>query len=174
MSIENLIRETLFNYKSTFKETSLDDRGGQTRNYLCKDTTAEVFNFDKYVLDKIGHPLPASPDAIYVEENKIFFVEFKNQIFENINDDNIKNKLNSGTNILKDLLHSHLPSDVKFIFCVVYKPQYYRYFNPMTIISNSVKFGLESENINNSNFYSKIITQDIDFYKEHFRQLNCN
>lgn len=55
MSIENLIRETLFNYKSTFKETSLDDRGGQTRNYLCKDTTAEVFNFDKYVLDKIGH-----------------------------------------------------------------------------------------------------------------------
>lgn len=174
MSIENFIKTTLLNYKSTLKETSLDDRGGQTKNYLCQDTTTEVFNFDKYVLDKIGHPLPASPDAIYVGNNKIYFVEFKNQPLQNIDTNNIKNKFNSGTQILKDLLSAFLPSDIEFLFCVVYQPTHHRYFNPMSIISNTVRFGLENENIANGNFYSKIITQDVDFYKNNFRQLNCN
>ena len=29
------------------------------------------------------------------------------------------------------------------------------------------------KNITNGNFYSKIITQDVDFYKNNFNQLNC-
>lgn len=173
MSIENFIKTTLLNYKSTFKETSLDDRGGQTKNYLCQDTTTEVFDFDKYVLDKIGHPLPASPDAIYIGNNKIYFVEFKNQPLKNINEDNIKNKFNSGTQVLKDLLKDFLPSEIEFLFCVVYQPTHHKYFNPMPIISNTTRFGLKNENNNNGSFYSEIITQDVDFYKKNFGQLNC-
>lgn len=174
MSIQNFIKTILTGYESTFKETSLDDRGGQTCNYLCKDTTKEVFNFDKYVKDTNSSPLPSSPDAIYVENNKVYFVEFKNSPLRNINEDNIKKKFNSGTQILKVLLCDFLQSEVEFIFCVVYKSQYqYTYFNPIHIINNISKFGLESENSNNDSFYSKIITQDVDFYKRSFSELSC-
>lgn len=173
MTIDNFIKTILSDYKSTLKETSLDDRGGQVSNYLCQDITTEVFNFDKYVQNEIGHPFRASPDAIYVESNKIYFVEFKNQPLKNIKGENIKNKFNCGTQILKDLLKDFLPSEVEFYFCIVYKAPQYNLFNSSHIISNVAKFGLEKENQNNGNFYSKIITQNVDFYKKVFKQLKC-
>ena len=172
-NIKEYLSNILNNCKSTFKDTSLDDRGGRTQNYLCQDNKTQVFDFDKYVRENIDIPLPASPDAVYLGNQKFYFVEFKNSPIFNINDVNIKNKFNSGTSILKNLLNDYLPSDIKFIFCVVYKSPQASYFNPMHIESNIIRFGLDKENINQNNFYSNIITEDVEFYKNEFKQLQC-
>jgi hypothetical protein len=172
LDIKNHLQEIFTEYLDTLKNTSYDFTNDV---YLCTDETLEpVYNFDKYVLDNRNAPLPASPDAIYLGTNKFYFVEFKNSPLTNISAQNIKNKFNSGTNILKDILLDYLPQDnFKFIFCVVYKPAESRYFNPTPIESNIIRFGLDEENENNDDFYDTIITRDVNFYKNNFSILRC-
>ncbi|WP_289391528.1 hypothetical protein, partial [Acinetobacter nosocomialis] len=56
---------------------------------------------------------------------------------------------------------------------VVYKKPRARYFNPYAIESNIPKFGLEEKNEELGHFYSKIITEPVEFYKEEFAELDC-
>ncbi|MBR0574440.1 MULTISPECIES: hypothetical protein [Pasteurellaceae] len=102
-------------------------------------------------------------------------MEFKNPKVKNINVDNIKSKFKSGTIILKELLKNfEKPKDNKFIFCVVYKssgkPKYFDYSH---FVANLTKFSLDEENKHLNNFYDEIITQDIEFYKKEFVDLQC-
>jgi len=172
------MHETFKDCESTFKKTSLDDRGGSVENYLCQDDITKVYDFDKYVKETYSpSPLPSSPDAIYVGDKKIYFVEFKNQSLYMVNKKkrNIRKKFKDGTNILKNLLSSYLPSNVEFIFCVVYKTDDKpKHFNPRHIMNSSARFNLDAENKNCDNFYTKIIIQNVDFYKKRFTQLHCD
>jgi hypothetical protein len=170
--IKNHLQETFTEYLDTLKNTSHDDKNDV---YLCTDETLEpVYNFDEYIKINNNSPLPASPDAIYLGTKFFYFIEFKNSPLSNIKKKKIKDKFNSGTNILKDILLDYLPQyNFQFIFCVVYKPAESRYFNPTPIESNIIRFGLDEENKNNDNFYNKIITEDLNFYMNNFSMLRC-
>jgi len=173
-NLKEFIEEELKEFKSTFKDTSLDDNGNKPKEYLCQDDKTEVFDFDKYIESKYAIR-PASPDAIYIGNKKFYFVEFKNSRSSDIDTQNIKEKFRSGTKILKALLKDFTPKDNKFIFCVVYKPKAKsKYFNSSHIESRIVEFGLEEENNKLGNFYDELKTQDVDFYKKTFTELYCN
>lgn len=173
--IKSFLGDQLKDYYSTFKDTSFDKKHEQ---HLCADeNVTNVFNFDEYVSQKFDSPLPASPDAIYLATKKFYFVEFKNSNPKDIDRDNLKNKFEKGTKILQDLLKEFTPKDVEFIFCVVHKASttksISKYFNPSHIESNVPKFGLESKNKELGNFYDRIITEDVDFYKKQLTDLRC-
>lgn len=172
MSIRDYLQNIFKNCKSTFRDTSLDTKNSK---HLCTDkSSTPVYDFDKYIKDNNDYPLPASPDAIYLGKNKFYFVEFKNSPITNIKLHNIKNKFNSGTRVLKAILRDFLPQKkYKFIFCVVYRSPEVKYFDPISIESNIIRFGLNEENINNDKFYDKIFTNDVNFYKKEFSMLNC-
>jgi len=173
----NKIKEKFSNelkdYKSTLKLTSYDK---VHQEYLCRDNQLEVFNFDKYIDNVVyrGQDNPHSPDAIYLGINKIYFIEFKNSPYSNIKEKKIKKKFLNGVNEIKKILHNCNYEHINFIFCVVYKNQKKSpYFNPSSIESNIVKFGLNTENKKLDNFYNYIITQDVNYYKDNFKQLKC-
>ena len=173
-NLKEFIEEELKEFKSTFKDTSLDDNGNSAKKYLCQDDRTEVFDFDEYIKSKYKKR-PASPDAIYIGNKKFYFVEFKNSSYSSVDTKKIKDKFKSGTKILKELLKGFTPKDNKFIFCVVYKANAKpKYFNSSFIESNATKFGIEEENNKLDNFYDELITQDVDFYKENFTELSCN
>ena len=157
---------------TTLKESSYD---ATNKEYLCSDeNTANVFCFDSYV-EQNYHPLrlPASPDAIVLGHKKLYFVEFKNQLPRDIDAKNMKDKLEKGTSILKELLQDFSPRDIEYIFCVVHKKQGARYFNSSHIQSNIARFGLSEKNAELGGFYSNILTEDIEYYKATFSQLSC-
>lgn len=171
--IKEFLADTLKNHVSTLKETSFDKTNGE---YLCEDEKLEViYDFDSYVRQNFDQELlPASPDAIYIGNKKLYFIEFKNQIPTDIDKSQMKRKFESGTKILMErLLESFSPKDVEYVFCVVYKKPRAKYFNPYAIESNIPKFGLKEKNDELGNFYSKIITEPVEFYKEEFTQLDC-
>ncbi len=167
--LENKLKE----YKSTFKNTSYDDSNNR---YLCSDETIlDVYNFDSYIKNNFDNSkLPSSPDAIYLGNKKLYFIEFKHQKSSAIDSSNIKAKFEKGTTILKEMIKEFVPKDNKFIFCVVFENEKKsKYFNSSHIESNSVKFGLQDLNKNIDSFYDEIITRDLDFYKENFQNLKC-
>lgn len=170
--VKDFLKDKLKGHSSTLKETSYDTANEQ---YLCNDTrTVDVYDFDSYVESNFDkNKLPASPDAVLLGNKVVYFIEFKNQLPENINNINIKNKFEKGTEILKHLLRDFSPRDVKYIFCVVHQAKISRYFNPEHIQSNVTKFGLEEKNSELGGFYSRIITENINFYKLNFKKLEC-
>jgi hypothetical protein len=111
-------------YKSTFKETSYDS---EKKIYLCNDETQTVINFDKVIAEKYPDPQnsgrPKSFDAIYVFENRIYCIEFKNQKFSDIASSDIKEKFRCGREELNMLLEKeHVQKKAyEFIYCVCYK-----------------------------------------------------
>lgn len=172
MALKSYLEDTFSEHKSSLMQTSFDSKN---EKFLCQDKqTSPVYDFDDYVKINNVSPLPASPDAIYLGDKKFYFVEFKNSPLANIKIDNIQNKFRSGTRILADLLQEHIPQDdFKFLFCVVYQSPEVKYFNPMHIESNIIRFGLEEINEEHGNFYNKIITNDVEFYKKNFTILKC-
>ena len=82
--LEDFLKDVLAKHQSTFKVTSYDIKNN---HYLCSDTvTNPVFDFDSYVEANFEHrKLPASPDAIYIGDKKLYFVEFKNQKAKSLN-----------------------------------------------------------------------------------------
>ena len=172
-NLKEFLENKLKKYQSTFKNTSYDDTNNR---YLCNDeTTLNVYDFDKYIKENFDKSkLPSSPDAIYLENKRFYFVEFKYQKASYIEPKEIKSKFEKGTNILKDMLKKFTPKDNIFIFCVVFENQKRsRYFDSRHIETSSIKFGLDELNKNLGSFYDNIITQDINFYKNNFKKLAC-
>ena len=172
-NLKEFLETKLKKYISTFKATSYDDSNDR---YLCSDeTTINVYDFDSYIKDNYDKSkLPSSPDAIYLGNKKLYFVEFKYQKVSNIDSKEIKSKFKKGTKILNNMLKNFIPRDNVFIFCVVYENQKRsKFFNSRYIEANSIKFGLEELNKEFDNFYDEIITQDVDFYKSNFINLAC-
>lgn len=180
--IKETLAKALQNHSSTFKETSYDITNN---TYLCEDReTQPVFDFDAYVSyqypqKKLPYTKekPASPDAIYLGKENIYFVEFKNQKPGDINKTNVRNKFEKGTKMLQQLINEKSKDNYKFNFCVVYK-------NPVannlgsqriaaSIKSTRARYGLDSLNQELDNFYDNIITRELDYYKNRFKQLKC-
>ncbi len=170
-SLKDYLSKKLSGYESTFRETSLDKENNQN---ICHNTTEVVYDFDKFVRHNHPKKQPASPDAIYIGNKKFYFVEFKNSKTSNITNSEIRSKFISGTKILQGLLQDFTARDNKFIFCVVYKSSSKpKYMNYSHIEKNISKFGLDEENKKLDNFYNEIITQNVDFYKRQFNELQC-
>lgn len=171
-NIIDFLNSKLYRHCTTLKKSSYDVAN---KEYLCSDEkTANVFCFDSYV-EKNYHAarLPASPDAIVLGHKKLYFVEFKNQLPRDIDAQNMKDKFEKGTEILKELLQDFSPRDIKYIFCVVHKKQRARFFNSSHIQSNVARFGLAEKNVELDGFYSNILTEDVEYYKTTFNKLSC-
>lgn len=172
-SLKEFLEKKLEKYSSTLKNTSFDDTN---ERYLCTDeSTKNVYDFDEYIEENFDKSkLPASPDAIFIGDKKLYFIEFKYQRASCIDSKEIKSKFEKGTTILKGILENFLPKDNQFIFCVVFENQQKsRFFDSRHIESNSIKFGLQELNKEYGNFYDEIITRDVNFYKENFHSLVC-
>ncbi len=165
-SIENTLKAKLKDCISTFKQTSYDKNN---KIYLCDDTkTQTVYNFDIYSKKQDKAQQKASPDAIYLNKDTIYCVEFKNSELKNIKDRTMQNKFRSGAKLLKNLFKIQNLNDYQFIFCIVYKK------TERAIFSERFKnFGLQDINKELNYFYDKIITKDIEYYKKEFKQLKC-
>ncbi len=75
----NIFYKKYNSYLSTFKKCSFDD---DNKCYLCSDTSQKAINFDNIIKDIYpdSNKRPKSFDAIYVYQNLVFCIEFKNQI----------------------------------------------------------------------------------------------
>lgn len=172
-SIRDFLGSALSAHASTFKATSYDEENDE---HLCQDDSADhVYDFDAYVREKYdGQSVPASPDAIHLGTKHLYFVEFKNQPARLIDKENMRRKFTKGTGILRDLLSEFTPRDCKYNFCVVFKSQKKpRYFDSRHIEQNVVQFGLDGLNAACDHFYDQIITADVRFFAQQFRELRC-
>jgi len=167
--ISHFIREYQ-NFQSTFRETSFDS---DNRQYLCNDESHSVLNFDKVLVEKYpdSNVRPKSFDALYVYENIIFCIEFKNQKPSQINNQDICEKLTAGKAELDKLLQLlNIPSsNYDFAYCVAYK----KCIEPRDrykcgIDKGKVLFGLEQ--YKSQGFVKEIFTQDVDFFTKEFKK----
>ena len=155
------------NFTDTFKFTSFDDENNE---YLCNDTTVKVINFDKIIEDIYPNPMnfrPKSFDTLYVNQNNIYLIEFKNQKPGTIDPTNIQEKLIQGKKELDKLLSNLNIQKQNYIFkyCVVYKNcQQPKDRYKCRISKNIPQFGLSScktivDEIytNNVNFFTKTL-----------------
>jgi hypothetical protein len=155
-------------YKSTFKETSFDS----TNKYsLCKDETQYVINFDKIVEERYpdSNNRPKSFDALFIYQDNIFCIEFKNE--KKPDKKEIEDKLKDGKKefdtILADLNISK--KDYIFIFCLVYNkyiPKYERYKRGLY---KSVRFEY-LKRYKGSLIYD-LYTEDVNFFTKKFEKI---
>ncbi|RUO57896.1 hypothetical protein, partial [Pseudidiomarina marina] len=95
-SIKAFCHSEFADFSSTLKRTSWDATNDE---YLCNDVlTLPVYDFDQYVKNRFDNDkLPASPDAIYIGNKKLYFIEFKNQHPADIDTAQVKRKFVKGT-----------------------------------------------------------------------------
>lgn len=172
-NLKEYLKGQLAPHPATLKSTSYDD---QNKEYLCQDeTTEEVYDFDAYIADKYSkQQTPASPDAIYIGLQKVYFIEFKNQPYKNIKSGQIKRKFRKGTSVLQSMLEGYDPAECKFIFCVVFKAMPkpdnfdYRHF-----LQTAARFDLDALNKECGSFYDQILTEDVEFFRKELPGLQC-
>ncbi len=171
-NLESILYTDYLDCKSTLKTTSLDDRNTSTNYYLCNDDKLEVFDFDD-IKDKINKD-SKSPDAIYIRDKSLYIVEFKNQDPCAIDCEDLREKFTFAIDFFTNTIQNI--NDYNFIICLVYKNQgehkhSQRYKQG---IGNKACCTLEDANKNEyNNFYSHIITKDVNFYKNNFKELKC-
>lgn len=156
-------------YETTFKVTSYDDNNDK---YLCLDETNVNINFDAIIADIYPDPnnyRPKSFDSIYIHENDIYCIEFKNE--KKPNKQELEGKLVDGKKELDKLLGrlNIQKNSYKFIFCLVY--------NIYKQESKKFKRGVTSYPINTylkkykeNKFIDDIFTEDVGFFSKKFKQ----
>lgn len=172
-SVLSVFATELAGCESNLHDTSYDKANNE---YLCQDQRFQpVYDFDQYVQEKYkGSKTPASPDAIAIRKNDVFFVEFKNTEAKNIVKEQIQKKFISGTSILKDMLGNFRARDSQHYFCVVYKPSSRPSFFDYRHFERSVtRFDLDEMNKTQGDFYDYVITEELSFYVQHFKELCC-
>ena len=157
-------------FQSTFKRTSFDNDNSQ---YLCMDEHQLVINFDKIIEDKYpdSNGRPKSFDALYVYDNKIFCIEFKNQKPSQIANQDICRKLTEGKAELDTLLRSlNIQSnDYDFTYCVAYKKCVeHRDRYKCGIDKGKIMFGLEQ--YKQQGLVKEIFTEDVNFFTKQFKK----
>ncbi len=164
-----LFKREFASFESTFKATSFDSENGTN---LCYDESREVLDFDGIVENRYpdSNERPKSFDAIYIYEEKIFLVEFKNQKPADINNSEVQKKLKEGIGLLFDLLSQlHIQKrDYAFIYCVVYKnckEPFERY--KCGISKEKVLFGLQRYE---QSLVKKVFTNNVDFFTKQFKK----
>lgn len=171
-SLKDYLAQALKPHLSTFKATSFDDANN---THLCHDdATSDVYSFDAYVRTQSAHPMPASPDAIHIDNKNLYFVEFKNQRTADIDKTQMRRKFEHGTGILKKLLEDFTAKDCRYHFCVVLKNQPKpRFMDFGHIEQSAVKFGLMELNARLGGFYDKVYIEPLDFYVKEHKTLRC-
>lgn len=173
-SVLSVLAAELEGCESSLHETSYDKENNE---YLCQDQHVQpVYDFDQYVSERYkGSKIPASPDAIAIRKNDVFFVEFKNSEAKKIDSKQMRKKFRSGTNILREILGDFRARDSRHYFCVAYKPSPPpTYFDYRHIERSASRFGLDEMNQELNNFYDYIMTEDVSFYIEQFAELRCS
>jgi hypothetical protein len=151
-------------YESTFRETSHDSRYNE---YLCRDTTQTVINFDQLIEQKYeGKKQPKSFDALYLHGDTVFCVEFKNQTKPDRRI--VEQKLLEGKRELDTLLSQHniAKNKYRFVFCLVYNkfvPKEERYKRGL---HKSIHFEYLSRY--KPYFFDDVYTEDISFFTQDF------
>jgi len=165
----NTLISQFSSFKSTFKDTSFDDSNGV---HLCTDETQSVINYDKLIEHKYpdSNERPKSFDALYVHNELIFCIEFKNQKPAQISNSEVQEKIVDGKNELVNLLQALniQKNNYKFVYCVAYKEckePYDRYKCGVT--KEKVQFGLETYVQNG--FVEKVYTQNVSFFTKQFK-----
>lgn len=158
------------NCQSTFKETSLDSNNNEN---LCADESQKVISFDKIIEEKYpdSNKRPKSFDALYVQADNIFCIEFKNQKPSQIINQDICKKLTEGKAELDKLLQdlNIQSNDYNFAYCVAYK----KCIEPRDrykcgIDKGKILFGLGQ--YKNQGLVKEIFTQDVDFFTKQFKK----
>ena len=176
-NIESILSENFSESISTFKETSFDDTNNE---YLCTDTTQKVYNLDKLKDDNCLKPHISSPDALLIDVNRVYLVEFKNQEINVVSSKKVKNKLRGGQLMLKKIF-SNYKLDIKkykFVYCVAYNDSKYEEYQQKTrrgITRNKIRFDLLQFE---DKFFNEIYTNDVryfskEFKKKHRKELVC-
>jgi len=153
---------------STFKETSYDS---DNREYLCTDESQKVVNFDKIIEAKYpdSNVRPKSFDTLFVYENIIFCVEFKNQ--KKPDKQEVEAKLLDGKKELNVLLSdlNISSNNYRFVFCLVYNkfiPKEERYKQGL---HKSIRFEFLNQYKENG-FVSDVYTEDVEFFTKQFNK----
>ena len=124
----NMEENTIFiKNKSSLKETSKDDADKKIIKYMI-NSEIEVIDFDKvkndYIKDLKLYDTPKSNDALYINKNEIYFIEFKNgnmdkEIY------NVKRKIFDSLLIFTDIINkgiSYTRENLNYI--LVYNKDY--------------------------------------------------
>ena len=159
-------------YTSTLNKTSYDD---QNDIHLCQNTTQLVYDFDAIVKDKYPSKQPASPDALLVDKETIYCIEFKNEQYAKINREQIKKKVIDGKEVIQSIFTENNIniSHYKFIFCVAYKANQGKYKQERykRFGKKPIQFGLRHFI---GSAFNEIQTNDIQFfiheYKKRFKK----
>jgi hypothetical protein len=161
------------NYKSSFdtlKHTSYDKENSV---YMCQ-SSMKVVDFDHLTKDLYPQKQPSSYDSLIIDEEtkKVFCVEFKNQQKSHIKNTELHKKVKNSDETIRYICSEYnvAKSDYTFILCVVYKenPSNYRY---RRFEKNIIHFELD---VYTGKYFSKIITNDIDFFKKEFdKKFGC-
>ncbi len=158
------------NCHSTFKETSLDSDNNEN---LCTNESQKVIDFDKIIKEKYPNSSerPKSFDALYVYEDNIFCIEFKNQKPSQIINQDICEKLTEGKAELDKLLQelNIQSSNYDFAYCVAYK----KCIEPRDrykcgIDKGKVMFGLAQ--YKQQGLVKEIFTEDVNFFTKQFKK----
>jgi len=156
-------------YKDTFKSTSYDS---ENEFYLCTDESQDVINFDMIIENNYpdSNRRPKSFDAIYIRENIVYCIEFKNQKPSKIKNSEIQEKLEHGKDELITLLQKENidTSDLTFIYAVVYREcKSNRDKFKCGVVQSQIEFGLQK--YKDSGFVKDVFTSDVAFFTRAFK-----
>ncbi|MEA3288715.1 MAG: hypothetical protein U9Q04_00925 [Campylobacterota bacterium] len=170
--VKSIFKSKFNDFKSTLKSTSYDKL---KEEYLCNDESQKVFDFDNIIKKVYPHKQPASYDALLLDENNIFCVEFKNERYSDIDKEQLHKKLINSKEAMDDIFKKNniQVKDYNFVFCVAYKNTKTRWRR--AIEKNTIQFELEQYK---GKYFDEIYTNDVQFftneYKKYFQKaLEC-
>lgn len=154
---------------ATLKETSWD-KDGENPGYMT-DSEIHVINFDKvkksYIKDMGLSCTPCSNDALYIgEDEKAYFIEFKNGLVDNKTVYNIYNKIYDSLLIFNDIIQENISfcrENVNFILV----------YNEGRNLRNEkeTNYGDSSKAKISKHFYAKAKRKYVRFGLERFEKL---
>ena len=154
------------NCLNDLKHISYDKSKNQ---YLCYCQNKRL-DFDLFVENYCSHPLPSSVDTVLLDEKakKLYLVEFKNQKCSDVDNKEIRKKVEDTINILKQLAKvcSVNFKNYDIFVAIVYndKPKWRN-----GICSNTIQFGLEY--FKEQNIIKDVKTNDIEWFKKKYLQI---
>jgi len=112
---QSIFKSKFKDYSTFLRDVSFDK---DKNEYLCQDAIQEVYDFDKITKDMYPSKQPSSYDALLLQKDKIYCIEFKNERYADISRKSIVKKLQNGREVLNQILsENNIPkSDYSFIF----------------------------------------------------------
>jgi len=155
-------------YITTLKETSLDKHDNiKQSEYLCKNTTEQVYNFDKIVKNLYPTKQPSSFDALLIKDNNIYCIEFKNTKYSSVKKQEVQKKLTNSKDIIDNIFEEYNIQKSKYIFtyCVIYKNHEAKWRRGIT--KNIVQFDLEQYK---GKYFDEIYTNDVQYFTHEYKK----